>query len=390
MLPLSAFAVGILFGRFVLALAPRVVSGDNITYEGTLLGEIEHFQNIKFAEAGRFAPPEIYTPQKGLFVDASSPGPACPQIKDALPPFFAETPDVSENCLNLRIARPVDTTKDSKLPVVVHIYGGGVIKGSAYDPHFEPDKLLSIAMANGKPVIYVAINYRVSIFGFARLPILKEQKSLNLGMRDQRAAFDWIKTHISAFGGDPDKITSFGTSSGGTFSSLQLMAYGGERGVPFNQIWSMSGPPGTALNITSDVTTMHTLAVSTKLGCGNDLKEEEKMLECLRNVPMEKLLDVAMAYSRENHPPLGLFTFIPSVDDDFLPGRTAALYETGRFVKGDCIAHFVQLITDNFRNTYCLRMGTRRWNYKRWPGPPCSIRGGHDSPYKGLCFWSKY
>ncbi|PVI00996.1 alpha/beta-hydrolase [Periconia macrospinosa] len=334
MITLPAFAAGILFGRSVFGLAPRVVLSDHITYEGTLLGQIEHFQNIKFADARRFAPPENYTPQEGSLIDASSPGPACPQIKDALPPFFAETPDISEDCLNLRIARPVGITKDSKLPVVVHIYGGGVIKGSAYDPHFEPDKLLSIAVANGKPVIYVAINYRVTIFGFARLPILKEQKSLNLGMRDQRAAFDWIKTHISAFGGDPDKITSFGTSSGGTFSSLQLMAYGGERGVPFNQVWSMSGPPGTALNITSDATTLHTLAVSTRLGCGTDLKEEEKLLECLRDVPMENLLKVAMAYSRENHPPLGLFTFIPSVDEDFLPGRTTTLYEAGRFGKG--------------------------------------------------------
>jgi carboxylesterase type B len=338
MLPLSGFAVSILFSRYVFALAPRVVVNDHITYEGALLGEIEHFRNIKFAEASRFAPPVIYTPPKGSLVDASSPGSACPQIKDALPPFFAETPDVSEDCLNLRIARPVGITKDSRLPVVVHIYGGGVIKGSAYDPHFEPDKLLSIAVANGKPVIYVAINYRVTIFGFARLPILKEQKSLNLGMRDQRAAFDWIKTYISDFGGDPDKITSFGTSSGGTFSSLQLMAYGGERGVPFNQVWSMSGPPGTALNITSDASTIHTLAVSRRIGCGDDLKEEEKVLACLRDTPMEKLLDVAMAYSRENHPPMGLFTFIPSVDDDFIPGRTTALYEAGRFVKGDCVA----------------------------------------------------
>jgi carboxylesterase type B len=218
---------------------------------------------------------------------------------------------------------------------VVYIYGGGVIKGSAYGPYSNPDKLLSIAAKNQKPLIYVAMNYRVTIFGFVRLPILKEQKSLNLGMRDQRAAFDWIRTYISAFGGDPNKVTSFGNSSGGTFSSLQLMAYGGERGVPFNQIWSMSGPPGTAINITSDVTIAHTLAVSKRLNCGGDLQDEEKVLECLRNVPMEKLLDVAMAYSRENYPPLGLFTFIPSVDDDFIPGRTTALYESGRFSKGD-------------------------------------------------------
>ncbi|KAF2709147.1 alpha/beta-hydrolase [Pleomassaria siparia CBS 279.74] len=334
MLPPSLCTLGILFVQGVRALAPRAVLGNNVAYKGTTVGKIEHFQNIRFAEARRFAPPELYTPEQDSILDASSPGPACPQIKDALPPFFSETREISEDCLNLRVARPAGTTKVSRLPVVVHIYGGGVIKGSAYDPHFEPDKLLSIAVANNKPIIYVAINYRVTIFGFARLPILKDQKSLNVGMRDQRAALQWIKDNIAAFGGDPGKITSFGSSSGGTFSSLHLMAYGGEQGVPFSQVWSMSGPPGTALNITSEATTLHTLAVAERLGCGNDLEEDEKLLECLRDTPMEKLLEVAMAYSVKNHPPLGLFTFIPSVDDDFIPGRTTTLYEAGRFAKG--------------------------------------------------------
>jgi carboxylesterase type B len=337
MLIQSCVALGFFFHESVHALAPRAVLGDDLACEGTTIGKIEHFQNIRFAEARRFAPPELYTPEKGSTIDASSPGPACPQIKGPLPPFFSETQDISEDCLNLRIARPVGTTKDSKLPVVVHIYGGGVIKGSAYDPHFEPDKLLSIAVVNDKPVIYVAFNYRVTIFGFARLPILKDQKSLNLGMRDQRAAFQWIKDNIAAFGGDPEKITSFGTSSGGTFSSLQLMAYGGEQGVPFSQLWSMSGPPGTAINIKSDSTTLHTLAVAERLGCGNNITEDEKVLECLRGANMEKLLEVATAYAVENFPPLGMFTFIPSVDDDFIPDRTSVLYEAGRFAKSEFV-----------------------------------------------------
>jgi hypothetical protein len=68
MLPLSGFAVSVLFGRYVFALAPRVVVSDHITYEGALFGEIEHFQNIKFAEASRFAPPVIYTPPKGSLI----------------------------------------------------------------------------------------------------------------------------------------------------------------------------------------------------------------------------------------------------------------------------------------------------------------------------------
>lgn len=183
---------------------------------------------------------------------------------------------------------------------------------------------------------HVALNYRLIIFGFARLPVLKNQKSLSVGMRDQRVGFQWVKDHIAAFGGDPERITSFGLSSGGTFSSLHLMTYAGEQGVPFTQAWAMSGPPGTALNMTSDATEIHTRAVAEITGCPvkNDQTSDQQILQCLRDLRMNKLLEVAVEYSQRNHPPLGLFTFIPSVDGDFLPERQSALYRVGKFVKG--------------------------------------------------------
>lgn len=151
-------------------------------------------------------------------------------------------------------------------------------------------------------------------------------------MRDQRAGFQWIKDNIVAFGGDPERITSFGLSSGGTFSSLHLVTFGGEQGVPFTQAWAMSGPPGTALNVTSDATETHTRAVAALLDCPNS--SDEETLQCLRDTPMEKLLEIAVGYSTENHPPMGLFTFIPSIDSDFLPDRQSTLYKAGKFVKG--------------------------------------------------------
>lgn len=49
---------------------------------------------------------------------------------------------------------------------------------------------------------------------------------------------------------------------------------------------------------------------------------------------MKKLLEVAVEYSQQNHPPLGLFTFIPSVDSDFLPERQSKLYRAEKFGKG--------------------------------------------------------
>lgn len=36
----------------------------------------------------------------------------------------------------------------------------------------------------------------------------------NNSLRDQRSAFQWVKSHISGFGGDSDNITAFGVSAG--------------------------------------------------------------------------------------------------------------------------------------------------------------------------------
>ncbi|CCC12658.1 hypothetical protein SMACR_05619 [Sordaria macrospora] len=320
---------------------------NNLSYRGTITTlpssssanpkvQIEHYLNIRFASAPRFSPPTPFLYQSGSLIDATLPGPACPQSLPAIPPFFAETHAISEDCLNLRISRPAGTAPDANLPVVVHIHGGGVVKGSAYDPHFDPDRLLSLSVELGEPIIYVAINYRLTIFGFPRLPVLKKQKALNLGMRDQRVALEWVRDNIVYFGGDPSRVTAFGLSAGGTFTSLQMVAYAGEKGAPFTRAWMMSGPPGTALNMTEEKETeRHTRNVAERVGCiFKKPEDDEDLLSCLRNVPMEELTEKAMGYSVENHPPAGLFTFIPSVDGDFIPERQSVLYQSGRVVKG--------------------------------------------------------
>lgn len=334
---IQATAIGLSVIISAVTAEPIVVlERSHVTYHGVSSGPVEHFHNIRYAHdtSGdhRFAPPEPYFPPEGSIFDATRPGPACPQSKAAIPPVFAETPDISEDCLNLRISRPAGTSSDEKLPVFVHIYTGGLVRGSAEDPHWDPDNLITLSTSIGKPVIYVALNFRLTIFGYARLPILKDQKSLNVGMRDQREGLQWVKDNIAAFGGDSERITAFGLSAGGTMTSLHLMAYGGKRGVPFTQVWAMSGPPGTALNVTSDATEIHTRAVAENIGCG--YQTDQETLRCMRELPMEKLLDSAIEYSVNNHPPMGLFTFIPSVDGDILPDRPSVLYKSGRFTKG--------------------------------------------------------
>jgi carboxylesterase type B len=61
----------------------------------------------------------------------------------------------------------------------------------------------------------------------------------NNGLRDQRCALNWIKTHISAFGGDRGNITLFGESAGEVSVLSQLYS----KEPLFKRAIAMSGTP---------------------------------------------------------------------------------------------------------------------------------------------------
>jgi carboxylesterase type B len=57
---------------------------------------------------------------------------------------------------------------------MVYIYGGGDSIGQISDTAYDPTTLISGATTKGMPIIYVAMNYRVGVFGFAASPALNE------------------------------------------------------------------------------------------------------------------------------------------------------------------------------------------------------------------------
>lgn len=119
------------------ATIPTVRDGvRQVEYQGRLEGEVEHFENIFYAQdtsgSNRFAPPKAYTPPKGSIVDATKAGAWCPQGTGDILPFTSKVTNISENCLSLRIARPQSTKAVAKLPVVVWIHGGQQYPCGAY------------------------------------------------------------------------------------------------------------------------------------------------------------------------------------------------------------------------------------------------------------------
>jgi para-nitrobenzyl esterase len=146
--------------------------------------------------------------------------PACMQAGVSMP---GETPPaVSEDCLYLNIWTPAKAkTAREHLPVIVWIYGGGYITGSAAMPLYWGDRLAQ------KGVIVVTTAYRLGPLGFLALPELTRESlhhsSGNYGLMDQIAALEWIQRNIAAFGGDPKCVTIAGQSSGSISVSI-LMA----------------------------------------------------------------------------------------------------------------------------------------------------------------------
>lgn len=78
--------------------------------------------------------------------------------------------------------------------------------------------------AAAEDIIVVTANYRLNIFGFPGAPDLAQ----NLGLRDQRTAVEWVRDNIASFGGDPERITIAGQSSGGVAVDYWSYAYRSE------------------------------------------------------------------------------------------------------------------------------------------------------------------
>ncbi|SFJ58513.1 carboxylesterase/lipase family protein [Amycolatopsis sacchari] len=114
------------------------------------------------------------------------------------------TPGDDPECLTVNVWTPDPGA--SGLPVMVWLYGGAYIVGTSRQPEYDGANL-----ARGG-VVVVSLNYRVGFEGFGWLP----DSAGNRAFLDQLAALRWVQDNIRAFGGDPDNVTLFGESAGGT------------------------------------------------------------------------------------------------------------------------------------------------------------------------------
>ncbi|MEU6148091.1 carboxylesterase family protein [Streptomyces sp. NPDC047081] len=148
----------------------------------------------------------------------------------------AALPSMSEDCLNLNVWTAAASSHERR-PVLLWIYGGGFTRGYGSNTQFDGAGLAA------KGLVVVTFNYRTGVFGFLAHPDLSEESghgaSGNYGLLDQIAALRWIRRNITAFGGDPDRVTVAGQSAGA--GSVAFLTYSPLAAGLFHRAIAQSG-----------------------------------------------------------------------------------------------------------------------------------------------------
>ncbi|XP_061169446.1 para-nitrobenzyl esterase-like [Saccostrea echinata] len=203
----------------------------------------------------------------------------------------------SEDCLYLNVWTPT-VTKSDKLPVMVYIHGGSLQFANGNWPTYCPTE--SLAMETD--IVHVSFNYRLHAFGFMALDILSAasgtKTSGNYGFMDQLAALQWVKANIENFGGDPNKITLYGQSSGGT-SVFALLASPFSNGL-FQRAWMLSASP--ILNKTLEDASRDNRVFLERSGCST--------VQCLYDLPVDDVIKAV---------PWNIYPFWAMTDQGNLP-----------------------------------------------------------------------
>jgi para-nitrobenzyl esterase len=311
----------------VLKFPPDGYNGRIVSYQGVKLGgysptnsKITVFRKIPYAEPPlgnlRFRPPLNPTTKFTTNTMLNEIGPKCMQVSSSA------QDNTSEDCLHLNV---YTRSTGSNFPVVVYIHGGSFTGGSAID--YDGMKL-----AREQQIVVVTVNYRLGVFGFLAGNELQDEKnsvgqpSLNIGLLDQKKAFEWVRNNIAAFGGDPNKITAMGQSAGAILIGAHLLAQSGNQ-ILFNRAYLLSGA-APLLYLTSSQLDFSFKQYADSVGCSTNVEQ----LACLRNLSAANL-NANSAY----------YPAFPMLDGTYITNQAITQLKAGQFSK---VPLFIQTNAD--------------------------------------------
>jgi para-nitrobenzyl esterase len=245
-------------------------------------------------------------------------GAVCPQLPAKWLPYIAG----NEDCLYLNVWTP-QLSDQAKLPVIVFFHGGSNTAGYSQLTPLGP-------ALSPLGVVVVTANYRLGPLGFFAHPALtresKHHSSGNYGLLDQLQALRWVRENIVHFGGDPEKITVMGQSSGAVDICL-LMASPLATGLFQAAILESGDCQGTfnkdirtpvRYNLISGTAEATGERLATDLG----IEDGPNALQKLRSVPADELLK-AWSRDRQVH-------FDAIVDGWVIPKQPAKIFVQGK------------------------------------------------------------
>ncbi|XP_048844660.1 neuroligin-1-like isoform X2 [Brienomyrus brachyistius] len=350
-----------------------------------ILGPVVQFLGVPYAApptgGRRFQPPEPPIPWSGTR-NTTQFAPVCPQtvlegrLPDVmLPVWFTNglevvssyVQDQSEDCLFLNIYVPTedgplskkqnddlsdnDDAEDEDIresgspkPVMVFIHGGSYMEGTGN--MFDGSILASYGN-----VIVITVNYRLGVLGF--LSTGDQAAKGNYGLLDLIQALRWTSENIAFFGGDPLRITVFGSGAGASCVNLLTLSHYSE-----GNRWSNStkglfqraiAQSGTALSswAVSFQPAKYARLLAKKVGC--NLRGTVELVECLQKKHYKELVDQDIQPARYH------IAFGPVIDGDVIPDDPQILMEQGEFLNYDIMLgvnqgeglKFVELIVDS-------------------------------------------
>ncbi|XP_013119080.1 acetylcholinesterase isoform X1 [Stomoxys calcitrans] len=335
------------------------VRGRSVTVQGR---EVHVFTGIPYAKPPvddlRFRKPVPAEPWHGVLDATRLPATCVQERYEYFPGFSGEeiwnpNTNVSEDCLFMNIwapakarlrhgrgtnggehsaktdqdhlihsATPQNTTNG--LPILIWIYGGGFMTGSATLDIYNAE--IMSAVGN---VIVASFQYRVGAFGFLHLspvmPGFEEEAPGNVGLWDQALALRWLKENARAFGGNPEWMTLFGESAGSSSVNAQLMSpvtrglvkRGMMQSGTMNAPWS---------HMTSEKAVEIGKALINDCNCNASLLPDnpQAVMACMRSVDA-KTISVQQWNSYS-----GILSFpsAPTIDGAFLPADPMTLLKT--------------------------------------------------------------
>ncbi|XP_030648264.1 neuroligin-2b isoform X2 [Chanos chanos] len=301
-----------------------------------ILGPVEQYLGVPYATPPigerRFQPPEAPGSWQEVR-NATQFAPVCPQNihgvlpEIMLPVWFTDNLDAaaayvqnqSEDCLYLNIYVPTeDDIRDRrKKPVMLFIHGGSYMEGTGN--MFDA----SVLAAYGN-VIVVTMNYRLGVLGF--LSTGDQSAKGNYGLLDQIQALRWLNENIGHFGGDPERITIFGSGAGASCVNLLILSHHSE-GL-FQRAIAQSGTAISSWSVNYRPL-MYTKILARKVGCS--YTDTADLVDCLRRKSFRELVDQDIQPARYH------IAFGPVVDGDVVPDDPEILMQQGEFLNYDIL-----------------------------------------------------